>query len=251
MTRLYREHAELYDLAFEWDIEAEVTWLLERLGPACRSVLEPGCGSGRVVEPLARRGLAVTGLDNSEPMLAIARRRLAGAGLAADFVLADMADFDLGRTFGGAVCPINTLGHLNRDRIADHLVRVADHLDAGARYLVQVGLVEPGMPHANEASTWEVKRGATKLLVSWRADLDFDRGVSHDRSCIEVLSGPRAGEIVEETHLVTIWTPETWPELIARSPFSQLATYDGNERDRPEVAPGAVGGLLWHELVRE
>ena len=250
MARLYREDAELYDLAFEWDIEPEVTWLLERLGSRCRSVLEPGCGSGRVLEPLARRGLAVTGLDNSEPMLALARRRLAGAGLEADLVLADMTDFDLGRTFDGAVCPINTLGHLGREGIARHLACVAAHLGAGARYLVQVGLVEPGMPHP-VGGTWEVERGETKLLVSWQADFDFERGVSHDRSRIEVLSGPRAGEIAEETHLVTIWTPATWPELIARSPFSQAATYDGSERDRPEVAPGAVGGLLWHELVRE
>jgi cyclopropane fatty-acyl-phospholipid synthase-like methyltransferase len=36
-----------------------------RLGTDCRSVLEPGCGSGRIVEALARRGLDATTLSVS------------------------------------------------------------------------------------------------------------------------------------------------------------------------------------------
>src|SRR5438067_530685 len=56
MTRLYTDDAELYDILFDWDVEEEVDWLFERLGrPA--SVLEPGCGSGRMLESFARRGV--------------------------------------------------------------------------------------------------------------------------------------------------------------------------------------------------
>jgi hypothetical protein len=90
LTELYERHAALYDLAFRWDIEAEVDWLLERLGPGCRSILEPGCGSGRVLEPLARRGLEAVGIDRSPAMVELARAR---RGAAAEVVLADMTDF--------------------------------------------------------------------------------------------------------------------------------------------------------------
>src|SRR5215471_13281022 len=38
-------------------------------------VLELGCGTGRVLVPLARTGLSVTGIDRSAPMLEYARRR--------------------------------------------------------------------------------------------------------------------------------------------------------------------------------
>ena len=48
----------------------------ERMGRDCRTVLEPGCGAGRVLEALARRGLAVTGIDTSPAMVEIARHRL-------------------------------------------------------------------------------------------------------------------------------------------------------------------------------
>jgi hypothetical protein len=59
MARLYTDDAELYDIAFDWDVSDEVEWLLERLGAECRSVLEPGCGSGRMLDALARRGIRV------------------------------------------------------------------------------------------------------------------------------------------------------------------------------------------------
>ena len=54
---VYNDHAELYDLAFAWDVGDEVEWLMERFGPTVRSVLEPACGSGRLFPELARRGL--------------------------------------------------------------------------------------------------------------------------------------------------------------------------------------------------
>ena len=122
---LYDENVELYDIAFDWDVSDEVDWLLERFGRDCSSVLEPGCGSGRMLEAFARRGIEIVGSDRSSAMVAFARRRLAAAGLTAQVVVADMTDFDLGRTFGAAVCPINTLGHLDEDGLARHLVCVA------------------------------------------------------------------------------------------------------------------------------
>ncbi len=76
MSDLYDEHADLYDIAFDWDVSDEAAWLEARLGERCRSVLEPGCGSGRILEALARRGLAVTGFDRSARMVEISRRRL-------------------------------------------------------------------------------------------------------------------------------------------------------------------------------
>jgi hypothetical protein len=76
------------------------------------------------------------------------------------------------------------------------------------------------------------------------------RGVSRQRSRIEVLSGPRAGEVVEEVHDMTAWTPATWAEAIESSPFELVATYDGGATGQwPRVDATATGGLLWHELV--
>jgi SAM-dependent methyltransferase len=247
MTRLYGADAELYDIAFDWDVEEEVDWLVERLRTP-QSVVEPGCGSGRMLDAFARRGVEVVGLDLSPEMVELARARL---GEHAEVIEADMTDFDLGRTFGGAISPINTLLHLTPEQLARHLDCMVRHLDREARYLVQVGLIDRASHDPFAGSHWEETRGETTLHIDWEDEgIDWERGRSRQRSRIEVLAGPRAGEVIEEVHEMTAWTPETWAEAIAASPFTEVATYDaGKKGARPRVDPTATGGLLWHELV--
>ena len=239
MSDLYTDLADLYDVVFDWEIEEEVDWLVERLGPGCRTVLEPGCGSGRMFGPLVRRGLVVTGLDLSPAMVARARAR--GD---ATVVLADMRDFDLG-VFDGAVCPINTLGHLSPADLAAHLVAMARALRPAGRYLVQLALGAD----VGGASRWEVERNGARVRAEWVVEeRDLARGTEVHRSTFEVLSGPRAGEVHEQLHEMTFWTPETWAAAIAASPFEWAAVYEGVGRSRVDFA--ATGGLLWHELAR-
>jgi cyclopropane fatty-acyl-phospholipid synthase-like methyltransferase len=131
MTSLYDNHADIYDLAFDWDVTEDVGWMHARLGRDCRTVLEPGCGSGRIVQALALRGLETVGVDRSSQMIEAAQKRLAGLDNASA-VLADITDFSLGRLFDGAVCPINMLLHLSPAALAGHLNAMADHLRPGA-----------------------------------------------------------------------------------------------------------------------
>jgi SAM-dependent methyltransferase len=69
-----------YDLIFDADTKKEADFLeaaLEHYGETRgKRVLEPACGSGRLVIELARRGYDVSGYDLSEPMLDYARARL-------------------------------------------------------------------------------------------------------------------------------------------------------------------------------
>jgi hypothetical protein len=159
-----------------------------------------------------------------------------------------MTSFQLDARFDAAVCPINTLSHLTEEELASHLDRVADHVEAGARYLVQVGVFDDDqVPPPNE---WEAERDGTALRVEWSLlDRDLDTRRERHRSRIEVLSGPRAGDVVEEVHELTAWNSFAWRAAIAASPFTQLASYDGSDRSRPEVELERGGGLMWHELV--
>jgi SAM-dependent methyltransferase len=250
-SELYNEHVDLYDLAFGWDVTEEVDWLVARLGSGCRSVLEPGCGSGRMVEELAGRGLDVVGLDLSPAMVEAARRRLERAGLRAEIVVADMRDFDHGRLFDGAVCPINMFGHLRAAELQGHFDCMARHLRPGAAYLVQLPHYGPEGGQVGYTDEWQESRGGVEVRVTWTTvAFDLDEMLERQRSRIEIMSGPRAGEVIEEEHEMTFWTPEAWSALLTTTPFVQTATYDGGLDDRPRVEPGATGVLLWHELSR-
>jgi SAM-dependent methyltransferase len=76
------------------DVHGEVHFVLA-YSPS--SVLDAGCGSGRVAIELGRHGVEAVGVDVDPSMLATARARAPGLR----FEEADLADpgFDLGRTF--------------------------------------------------------------------------------------------------------------------------------------------------------
>jgi hypothetical protein len=67
--------AVLYEIAFDWDVDDEITGCSTAPGLDAASWLEPGCGTGRIVEVFARRGLEAVGVDRSAAMLDIARQR--------------------------------------------------------------------------------------------------------------------------------------------------------------------------------
>jgi SAM-dependent methyltransferase len=242
-ARIYEEEADLYDIAFGWDLATEAEWLVERLGPDCRTVLEPGCGSGRMLTALGERGLGVTGIDRSKAMVDYAREHAP----AAEVVLGDMTDFELDRRFDGAVCAISTLSLLGAEGLAPHLEAMARHLAPGARYLVQQGLA--GDATDLWRSEWDAERDGVKLHVVFEAlGRDAELSQERSRSQIRVLSGPRKGDLVDDVHTTGYWTPESWRAAIDESPLTQTACYDGALPDRPEVELGA-GGYLWHELA--
>lgn len=97
------------------------------------SVLDAGCGTGRVAIELARRGLEVEGVDLDEAMLGAARRK------APDITwhLADLATLDLGRRFEVVVLAGNVMIFLTPGT-------EAAVVSALARHLVEDGLLVAG-----------------------------------------------------------------------------------------------------------
>ncbi|HTH07735.1 MAG TPA: class I SAM-dependent methyltransferase, partial [Ilumatobacteraceae bacterium] len=74
------------------DVHGEADFVM-RFAPT--SVLDAGCGTGRVARELARRGVAVVGVDTDASMVATARR----LSPELDWRVDDLCAFDLGRTF--------------------------------------------------------------------------------------------------------------------------------------------------------
>ena len=84
------------------DVHGEAT-LVRTFAPL--SVLDAGCGSGRIAIELARHGIDVVGVDVNPSMLETARH----AAPDIVFVEADLATFELGRTVDVVVMAGNVL----------------------------------------------------------------------------------------------------------------------------------------------
>jgi SAM-dependent methyltransferase len=226
------------------------------VAPQGGRVLEVGCGSGRFFPYLVRHGVRPFGIALSPAMVARARSRL-GEPAAGDVIVADMVDFDLGRTMDGAFCAVNTVGYLvDDDDFAGHLRCVADHLEPEGRYLVQMDLYGPDdVADVGSGQTWDDATGGAHIRFTWEMrELDVPEGRAVYRSRIEVLDGDRAGHTIEEDHHMRVWTWETWSKAITTSPFAQVGAYDGDTEGYPLLEPGDLADgahLVWHELVRE
>lgn len=84
------------------DVHGEANFLMA-LNP--NSVLDAGCGTGRVARELAVRGVDVVGVDAEPSMIAEAQR----CDPELTWIVCDLAELDLGRTFDVVVMAGNVL----------------------------------------------------------------------------------------------------------------------------------------------
>jgi SAM-dependent methyltransferase len=130
--------AWLYDHTPMYVSREDVGFFVDEAVASGGPVLELGCGTGRVLLPVARAGLEVTGLDLSEPMLARLREKLARERREVQervtIAHGDIRGFDLGRTFALAMIPFRPFQHLIAvDEQMACLRRARHHLAAGGR----------------------------------------------------------------------------------------------------------------------
>ena len=105
--------ARFYDLDYEpfQDDVALYLGFAERTGGP---LLELGCGTGRLLLPLARAGFSITGVDMSPRMLEVAQAKVDAAGLDDQITLvqADMREVNLPQQYRLAFIAINSFMHL-------------------------------------------------------------------------------------------------------------------------------------------
>lgn len=111
----YASLPELYDLEHE-GFRDDVGLYLQLAEVVGDPILELGCGTGRVLRPLAEAGFRVTGIDRSAPMLERARASTRSRALndRVQLILAEMAAADRapGSPFGLVLLSLNALMHL-------------------------------------------------------------------------------------------------------------------------------------------
>ena len=151
------------------DVHGEANFV-QRFAPA--SVLDAGCGTGRVGRELARRGLDVVGVDIDPEMLGTARR----AAPEVDWRLADLATVELSRTFDVVLLAGNVMIFLTPGTEAAVVANLTRHLKPGGRLIAGFQLQPGRLPIdrydeiAHAAGLVREERWAT-----WNGDAWHDR----------------------------------------------------------------------------
>ncbi|MEP6652336.1 MAG: methyltransferase domain-containing protein [Myxococcales bacterium] len=117
----------------------EVDFIESSLGlPRGSEVLDVGCGYGRHAIELVQRGLSVTGLDLSLPLLIRAADESQRRSVSVNFVHADMREISFERQFSGAYSMLTSFGYFDDEsnlRVAEGIARA---LKPGGRFLIDV-----------------------------------------------------------------------------------------------------------------
>src|ERR1700693_1966791 len=159
---------DVYDATYERraaageNVHGEADFV-QKFAPA--SVLDAGCGTGRVGRELARRGLEAVGVDIDPEMLATARRKAPGV----DWRLADLATVDLSRSFEAIVMAGNVMIFLQPGSEAVVVANMARHLEPNGLLIAGFQLIpdrlsleqydqlanDGGLALAERWSTWD------------------------------------------------------------------------------------------------
>ena len=101
--------------------------------------LELGIGTGRIALPLARRGVAVHGIDLSRAMVARLRDKPGGAEI--PVTIGDFSTARVEGTFALAYLVFNTIMNLTTQQAQVACFRnVAAHLEPGGLFVIEVGV---------------------------------------------------------------------------------------------------------------
>ena len=146
---------------------------VQRMTP--RSVLDAGCGTGRIGRELARRGMEVVGVDLDDEMLATARRKAPELV----WLLADLSTIDLEHRFDAILMAGNVMIFLSPGTEAAAITNMARHLEPSgvliAGFQLQRGRLD--LDHydqlASDAGLELVERWSTWECEPWRSRSDY------------------------------------------------------------------------------
>jgi SAM-dependent methyltransferase len=227
------EDALYYDIIFDAETPPEADFL-EAVGERHvltrgRRVLEPACGTGRLVVELAERGWNVTGFDISEGSLRFARQRLRERNVKARLRFARMERFSFKERFDLAHCLVSTFKYLPDETSArSHLRCVAGSLKPGGVYVLGLHLTDYE-DRATNRERWVAARGGVEVtcnIQGWPADRRHRTERVRSRLAVR--------EIDTLRHFETEWTFRTYSLRQLRSllrsvpQFELIATYDFN-----------------------
>jgi len=178
MSERFYSDAQLYDRLFPGGKPA-IDFYRAEADRQGGSVLELACGTGHKLIPMASDGHPCTGLELSSNMLTEAQRKADERGVAVEWVLGDMRDFDLGRTFDLVFIAANSLLHLHD--AADLLScfrSVRAHLAPRARFILDV--FNPNVRFLADADGVRRTRGALSFVDPDRGNVSVDVAETYD-----------------------------------------------------------------------
>lgn len=230
---IYQDFAYYYDRLME-DMPY-VSWL--RFAKECwarhgkpTTVVDLGCGTGNLSIPLSQQGYAVTGIDLSADMLAIAQEK--AGELHATWIEQDMREWELPELVDSVVSFCDCMNYLLEEEDVERTFRQT-----------YAGLREGGVFMFDVLTSWQFQRYAEQqpfvydeedLAYMWTCDFDQDRLEIEHRLAIfaQVLHRERSAgssrqlyHRIDEVHVQRAYDLDWLAEVLTACGFKTVELY--------------------------
>ena len=160
-------------------VEVDLIWKLLELEPGLE-LLDLACGHGRIANPLAERGVRVTGLDATPLFLELARADAAERGVEVEYVEGDMRSIPWPGRFDRVLSWFTSFGYFEDDDNRRVLAEAYEALKPGGLLAVEVNHRDSLLPRYQDEVVTE--RDGDRMIDRHR--LDLQTGRSHDERTI-------------------------------------------------------------------
>jgi len=240
----YYHHPKYYDLSYSHDMKEELEFLKQTFsrtdGARQPRLLEPACGTGRLLVPLARAGFRCTGFDSNSVAIDYLIEKLKRNALQARCFTGDMRTVTVRKAgFDGAYCTVDTFRHLPSDQAAIiHLQGVNRALTRDGVYILGLHVV-PKCGIRKTSYRWQGTRGRLRVHTTISI-LDVDNSRREETlAYILKVRKPSMTHTYRSVYKLRTYTLDQLKRIVtAAGGFEIMSVYDVDKAYTGPVVPG-------------
>jgi len=232
---VFKDYSNYYDALYsDKEYKAEVDFIRHLVSlESSQQILDLGCGTGGHDIPLAKRGYAVTGVDRSDGMLAIAKEKAAQAGVKVELVLDDLRAVRLGKLFDVAISMFAVMSYqVTNDDFFKALQTARTHLNQGGLFVFDAWFGPAVLAQRPEERVKEIAAGEERIIRMARPELDVLKNVVTVNYTVLRLKGDRLLDETHEAHLMRYFFPPEVAWMAQGAGFEVVKSCPFMEADR-------------------
>lgn len=241
----YYHHPKYYDLSYSHEMRDELAFLKQTFNRANGGyhprLLEPACGTGRLLVALARAGFQCTGFDINPRAIEYLNKKLERNALKARCFIGDMTTVSMGRTkFDGAYCTVDTFRHFLSDNEAiSHLRSVNRILASNGIYVLGLHIL-PKRGIRKTSFRWQGTRGRLRVHTTITI-LDVDTSQRKETLGYYLrVTKPSATRTYRSVYKLRTYTLDQFKRIVtAAGGFEIMGVYDVDDGYTGPVIPDA------------
>jgi SAM-dependent methyltransferase len=205
-----------------------------------KKMLEIGCGTGNYTKVLLEKGYRITGLDLSENMLAVARKKCA-----CNFIKSDMRDFLLNDKFDACIAMFAVIGYVTENSdIVKALKNIRAHLKPNGLFVFDVWNGLAVMRTLPELRVKTMENDQVKIIRIANPTLrSFDHICEVNYKLIVLNKDNNTFNEFDEQHVVRFYFPQEIKHLLMDAGFEILKICPFLDLDR------TVDETVWNIAV--